>query len=245
MVNYDQGSQNHSMTPVIASQINSNQEITSEDTTFSTHESMDRVDSYAIDEHREVLVENVEPLVASAHLMVMHAFDGIRKPNLKCLMQISAEPAIPTNITETLANPLWRQAMEDEMEALERKFTWILVPRNVTKNLLSCKWVYKQKMDEAGNVICHKARLVGIGSNQRNGIDFTETFTLVVKEATIRIILSIAVTRNWKLRQLDVSNAFLHGVLEDEVYMHQPPGYKNSRHQDYVYKLQKSIYGLR
>lgn len=74
-----------------------------------------------------------------------------------------------------------------------------MVPCNVKKNLLSYKWVYKQKMDEASNIICHKARLVVVGSNQRNEIDFTGTLTPVVKSATIRIILSIAVTKSWKL----------------------------------------------
>lgn len=112
-------------------------------------------------------------------------------------------------------------------------------------NVLSSKWVYKHKMDDEGKIIRHNARLVAIGSNQEDGIDFTKMFAPVVKPATIRLILSIAVTKSWKLRQLDGSNAFLHGVLEDDIYMHQPSGFKDDRHQDYVCKFLKVIYGLR
>lgn len=72
-----------------------------------------------------------------------------------------------------------------------------------------------------------------------------ETFALVVKPATTRLILSIAVSKNWKLRQLDVSNALLHGVLEEDVYMGQPLGFKDNEHPDYMCKLRKSIYKLR
>lgn len=76
-------------------------------------------------------------------------------------------------------------------------------------------------------------------------LDFIEMFTLVVKPATIRIILSIAMTRAWKLRQLDTSNTLLHGVLEDDVYMRQPPNFTDKHRQNHVSKLKKSIYGLR
>jgi hypothetical protein len=71
------------------------------------------------------------------------------------------------------------------------------------------------------------------------------TFSPVVKAATIRVVLSIAVSRGWTLRQLDVHNAFLHGLLEEEVYMKQPPRYEDSTRQDYVCKLDKMLYGLK
>uniref|UniRef100_A0A2N9G5X4 Integrase catalytic domain-containing protein n=1 Tax=Fagus sylvatica TaxID=28930 RepID=A0A2N9G5X4_FAGSY len=91
----------------------------------------------------------------------------------------------------------------------------------------------------------YKARLVAKGFHQQQGIDFDETFSPVIKPPTVRMILSLAVSLNWPLRQLDVSNAFLHGILKEEVYMSQPQGYISAQHPDYVCRLHKSIYGLK
>jgi histone deacetylase 1/2 len=85
----------------------------------------------------------------------------------------------------------------------------------------------------------------GKGLQQRYGINYEDTFSPVVMAATIRLILSIAVSREWSLRQLDVQNTFLHGILEEEVYMQQPPGYADKVHPNYVCKLDKAMYGLK
>lgn len=87
--------------------------------------------------------------------------------------------------------------------------------------------------------------MVTKGFKQRYGIDYEDTFSTVVKAATIRTVLSIAVYRGWSLRQLDVQNAFLHGVPEGEVYMRQPPGYENSSRSGFICKLDKTLYGLK
>jgi histone deacetylase 1/2 len=135
--------------------------------------------------------------------------------------------------------------METEHQALVRNRTWHLVPPPRGKNIIGCKWVYKIKQKADGSVDRYKARLVAKGYKQQYGIDYEDTFSPVVKAATIRIVLSVALSQGWSLRQLDVQNAFLHGVLEEEVYMQQPPGYVDPQRPDYVCKLDKALYGLK
>jgi histone deacetylase 1/2 len=135
--------------------------------------------------------------------------------------------------------------MKEEYSALLENQTWRLVPPSSSKNLIDCKWVYRVKTRADGTIDRYKARLVAKGFKQRYGIDYEDTFSPVVKIATIRIVLSIAVSRGWHLRQLDVKNAFLHGVLEEEVYMRQPPGFEDSTTPHYVCKLDKALYGLK
>jgi histone deacetylase 1/2 len=135
--------------------------------------------------------------------------------------------------------------MDEEYSALVKNKTWHLVPSHQGKNIVDCRWIYKVKHKADGSVERYKARLVAKGFKQRYGIDYEDTFSLVVKIATVHLVLAIFVSRGWCLRQLDVKNAFLHGVLEEEVYMRQPPGYEDSRHMNYVSKLDKALYGLK
>lgn len=135
--------------------------------------------------------------------------------------------------------------MSQEFDALQHNQTWSLVPSNSASNIVGCKWVYRTKYKPDGSIDRLKARLVAKGFHQRPGIDFAETFSPVVKPATLRLILSLAVSQGWSLRQLDINNAFLQGTLTEDVYMAQPPGFINPSFPSHVCKLNKAIYGLR
>jgi hypothetical protein len=109
--------------------------------------------------------------------------------------------------------------MTTEFNALLQNGTWTLFPRQPHMNLVGCKWIFKLKKKSDGSIERYKARLVAKGFHQQPGIDYGDTFSPVVKPTTIRTVLSIAVSSNWCIKQLDVTNAFLHGFLQDSVYM--------------------------
>jgi histone deacetylase 1/2 len=148
-------------------------------------------------------------------------------------------------LDEALNDPSWKKAMQEEIEALHKNGTWHLVPPIKGANIINCKWVFKVKRKADGSIERYKGRSVAKGYKQRYGIDYEDTFSPVVKIATMRLVLSIAVSKGWCLRQLDVQNAFLHGVLEEEVYMRQPLGFENANKPHHVCKLNKALYGLK
>jgi len=135
--------------------------------------------------------------------------------------------------------------MDIEFDPLIRNKTRHLVPPQKGKNVIDCKWVYKIKTRSNGKIDRYKARLVAKGFKQRYGIDYEDTFSPVVKATTIRLVLSLAMSKDWCLRQLDVQNAFLHGFLEEEVYMKQPSGYEDKTKPHHLCKLDRSLYGLK
>ena len=121
-------------------------------------------------------------------------------------------------------DPKWKAAMHEELRALDKNRTWELVPLPSGKKTVGCKWVFTVKQNPDGQVERYKARLVAKGYSQTYGIDYDETFAPVAKMSTVRTLISLAVNGEWKLHQLDVKNAFLHGDLVEEVYMDIPPG---------------------
>jgi hypothetical protein len=111
--------------------------------------------------------------------------------------------------------------------------------------VIGVKWVYKTKYNADGKVEKHKERLVAKGFKQQHGIDYNETFAPVARLDTIRMVLSIATQNNWKVYQMDVKSTFLNDILEEEVYIKQPPGYEVLGEEHKVYKLKKALYGLK
>ncbi|GAA0163394.1 transmembrane signal receptor [Lithospermum erythrorhizon] len=135
--------------------------------------------------------------------------------------------------------------MQLEHDALMQNNTWTLVPTPLDQNVINCKWIYDVKKNTDGSFQKCKACLVATGITQKYDIDYFETFSLVVKSTTIRVVLTMAPSLGWIVRQVDVNNAFLHGILSEDIYMKQPPGFKNSQCPHYVFKLNKAIYGLK
>ncbi|KAM2380536.1 hypothetical protein EV1_040838 [Malus domestica] len=137
----------------------------------------------------------------------------------------------------------WMKAMESEMDSLLKNNTYELVELPKGRKALKNKWVFKLKNDD--NMTRYKARLVVKGFGQKKGVDFDEIFSPVVKMTSIRVILGMAASMDLELEQLDVKTAFLHGNLEEEIYMEQPKGFEVKGKETLVCKLKKSLYGLK
>ena len=135
----------------------------------------------------------------------------------------------------------WHNAMREEIQALRANRTWTLVSFHPSMNVVGSRWVYKIKCRSDGSIERYKARLVARGFTQQEGIDYSETFSPVIKQATVRLVFSILVSCGWKIHQLDIHNAFLDGVLDEEVYMKQPPGFVDSALPSHVCRLHKSL----
>ncbi|GJW39490.1 ribonuclease H-like domain-containing protein [Tanacetum coccineum] len=168
---------------------------------------------------------------------------GIAKANPKYNLHVTTSSPISKSPFHALRDPNWKQAMCDKYKALIDNNTWVLVPRPPNVNIVRSMWLYKYKYNADRSLNRYKARLVANGHSQQQGIDCDETFSPVVKPATIQTVLILAVSRQWPIHQLDVKNAFLYGHLTKTVYMHQPPRFTDSAHSDYVCLMQKSLYG--
>lgn len=151
---------------------------------------------------------------------------------------------IPKSVEEALKDPNWKEAMVEEMRALKKNQTWEEVTQPKGIKPVGCKWVFNLKYKADGTFERYKARLVVKGYTQSYGIDYLETFAPVAKMTTIRVLISLAANLGWKLQQLDVKNAFLHGDLEDEVFMELPLGFSHNK-EGQVCRLKKALYGLK
>lgn len=179
--------------------------------------------------------------------IVTRSMKGISKPKTPYVgsITVNSTDTEPQSVTEALSIPHWKQAMKDEFHALQKNQTWELVPYHCDLSIVDCKWIYKTKYKPNGEIERFKARLVAKGFQQDPRVSFGNTFSPVARIASIRIILVLATSLKWKVRQLDVNNAFLNGVLQEDVYMWQPRGFEDQKHPTYVCKLRKALYGLR
>ena len=177
-------------------------------------------------------------------------------PSHRALLASIENTHDPATFSEAVQEAKWCEAMNSELRALEDNGTWEVTPLPQGKRAIGYKWIYRTKFKSDGSIEKHKARLVVLGCKQKYGVDYWETFSPIAKMTTVRTLLAVASAQQWSLCQMDVSNAFLHGDLKEEVYMAMPLGYAGFGHPiqppetsaprgRYVCKLLKSLYGLK
>jgi hypothetical protein len=185
------------------------------------------------------------------HPMVTRRAAGVLRPvdRLILVADTTCTPPdaspVPSSVRAALADPHCRRAMEEEYVALLANHTWDLVSRPPGTNVVTGKWLFRHKLTLDGSLDRYTARWVLRGFTQRPGVDYDETFSPIVKFATVRVVLSLTLSRDWVIHQLDVKNAFLHGTLTETVYCSQPTGFVDADRPDLVCRLNRSLYGLK
>lgn len=172
-----------------------------------------------------------------------HIYDRFSQNHRSYLVALSIATE-PRSYREAMQDKAWREAMRLEIDALELNETWDIQELPPGKIALGCKWVFRIKLKADGTLERYKARLVVVGNNQVEGIDYGETFAPVAKMTTVRIFLDIAAKQDYEVHQMDVHNAFLHGDLDEEVYIKFPLGFCSDS-DNRVCRLRKSLYGLK
>ena len=140
----------------------------------------------------------------------------------------------PKNVGEASKDDHWRQAMKEGPDQIMKNETWELVPRPVVKNVIKTKWVFRNKMNEQGEFLRNKERLVCKGYSQQEGIDYEETFAPVARIEVVRLFLAYTTHKKFKVYQMDVKSTFLNEELEEEVYIEQPEGFPLTNDIDIV-----------
>lgn len=188
------------------------------------------------------------PVAPERHPMTTRSRNNIVKPATKYnnAAQVQCDPHwIPTTWQQAMKHAHWRKAMSTEFTSTNENYTWDLVAASERMNVVGCRWVFTIKYNPDGSIDKYKARIVAKGYHQQPGLDYTETFSPVIKSTTIRIILGLAVNCDWPVRQIDVNTAFLQGHLNEEVFMVQPPGFTDPSKPSHVCRLRKALYGLK
>ncbi|GJW40923.1 retrovirus-related pol polyprotein from transposon TNT 1-94 [Tanacetum coccineum] len=150
----------------------------------------------------------------------------------------------PNRVTKALSDPVWVEAMQEELLQFELQKVWILVDLPKGKRPIGLKSIFKNKTDERGIVVRNKARLVTKGHTQEEGIDYDDVFAPVARIEAIRLFLAYSSFMGFMVYQMYVKSAFLYGKMEEEVYVCQPLGFEDPNFPDKVYKVVKAMYGL-
>ncbi|CAI7819021.1 unnamed protein product [Closterium sp. NIES-54] len=158
-------------------------------------------------------------------------------------VEMPGEPATLKQALESSDVEEWKKAMDSELKSIEESGTWELVELPDGRKAITSKWLFKIKSDADGNIERYKSRLVAKGYQQKEKIDYKELFAPVVKPTTLRTLLAGAAIKGWVVKQVDVTTAFLNGVLEKEIFMAQPEGFDDGSGR--VLKLKRALYGLK
>nr|GEU76498.1 retrovirus-related Pol polyprotein from transposon TNT 1-94 [Tanacetum cinerariifolium] len=179
------------------------------------------------------------------------------------VQQSLKEVILPQSNTQSISNNMihnvdeastshnvFNERLEDayfdaKLDQFARLKVWRLVPRPEGKSIIKTKWIFKNKKDESSLVIRNKARLVAVGYSQQEGIDYDEAFAPVSRIEAIRLFLAYAAHKDFIVFQMDLKIAFLNGILKEDVYVGQPPGFVSKQYPDHVYALDKALYGLK
>ncbi|KAE8654946.1 hypothetical protein F3Y22_tig00117034pilonHSYRG00285 [Hibiscus syriacus] len=209
--------------------------------------------STPIEESENEEVQTQEPLETPEPLAVTRPRREIRRPARFVDMVAYSLPVVDDDIPityqeaiQSLESDKWKSVMDEEMQSLQKNNTWKLAQLPKGKRAIGCKWVIPKKdVPHSKKDVRYKVRLVAKGYAQKEGINYNEVFSLVVKHSSIRILLALVAQLNLELAQLDVKTDFLHGDLEEEIYMTQLEGYKDGGCEKWVCKLNKLLYGLK
>lgn len=193
-------------------------------------------------EHNSVSSSSVQG--NTLYPLTSYISDDMFSPQHKVFLAVVLDGVEPTSYKQAMLDPRWTKAMGTEVGALEDSGTWSIVDLPPGKEAINNKWVYKIKLHADGTVERYKARIVACGNRQVEGEDYNETFAPVIMMKTVRGLLRIVAAEKWEVHQMDVHNAFLHGDLDEEVYMKLPVGFRHSDSKK-VLRLHKSLYGLK
>ena len=199
---------------------------------------LDRIDTLPVHS------TNTTPYPISSYL----SYDKFDEDHRNFLLNISTTK-LPKTYREVVLSDEFKNSMKSEKNLLEESGTWSVCELPPGKQSVGCKWIHTIKYNPDGTVERHKSRVVVKGYTQLEGLDYLDTFSPVAKIGTLRLLLAVAAAKQWSITHLDVSNAFLNGDLDEEIYMKLPQGYEELTGKkvppNSVCRLHKSLYGLK